>query len=486
MFRSIAFRVNLNFTVIGLNLLAILCAFSVDAKVVLSPLFSDNMVLQQKDKVALWGKSLAGKSVVIITSWNQKRYTATADATGSWKVNVATPKAGGPYNITFDDDEKTILRDVLIGEVWICSGQSNMEMGLEGFGKVKNFKEEVAAANYPTIRLLKVEKTTSTQPLAEAKFAEGWQVCSPKTAPQFSAVAYFFARNIQQYHNVPIGLIQTSYSGTPAQSWVSGQALEAIPQYDSVVKTVSKIAGSPKDAHIPSVLFNAMINPLIPYGIRGVIWYQGESNDKKAQQYKTLFPLLIQDWRNRWDKTFPFYYVQLANFTEVKAEPIESTWAELREAQLQTLKAPNTGMAVAIDIGEAKDIHPKNKQDVGMRLALIARSKIYKEKVVYSGPIYKNYKKKDGKIILSFNHTDGGLQVKGDTLKGFAIAGADKKFYWANAEIDGNKIVVWSDAVKEPMAVRYAWANNPVCNLYNAAGLPASPFRTDDWKGITE
>jgi len=481
-----AFRVNISFTVIGLNLLALLCAFSANAKVVLSPLFSDNMVLQQKDKVALWGKSLAGKTVVIITSWNQKKYTATADETGSWKVTVATPKAGGPYNITFEDGETTTLKDVLIGEVWICSGQSNMEMGLEGFGKVKNFKEEVAAANHPTIRLLKVEKTTSTQALTEAKFAEGWQVCSPKTVPQFSAVAYFFARNIQQHHNVPIGLIQTAYSGTPAQSWVSGQALEAIPQYDSVVKTVSKTAGSPKDAHIPSVLFNAMISPLIPCGIRGVIWYQGESNDKKAQQYKTLFPLLIKDWRNRWNKEFPFYYVQLANFTEVKADPVESTWAELREAQLQTLKVPNTGMAVAIDIGEAKDIHPKNKQDVGMRLALIARSKVYKEKLPYSGPIYKRHKAKEGKIILSFDHIDGGLQVKSDALNGFAIAGADKKFYWANAKIEGNKVVVWSDAVKEPMAVRYAWANNPVCNLYNAAGLPASPFRTDNWKGITD
>lgn len=486
MFRAKTCRFKKNVILVGLNLLAIIATFSADAKVVLSPMFSNNMVLQQKDRVALWGKSSAGKTVVITTSWNQKKYTIAADETGSWKVKVTTPKAGGPYNITFDDGETTTLTDVLIGEVWICSGQSNMEMGLEGFGKVKNFREEVAAANYPTIRLLKVEKTTSTQPLTEAKFTEGWQICSPQTVPQFSAVAYFFARNIQQHHNVPIGLIQTAYSGTPAQSWVSGPALEAIPQYDSVVKFISKTAASPKDAHIPSVLFNAMINPLIPYGIRGVIWCQGESNDKKAQQYKTLFPLLIKDWRNRWNKEFPFYYVQLANFTEARDEPVESTWAELREAQLQTLKVPNTGMAVTIDIGEAKDIHPKNKQDVGLRLALIARAKVYKENIPYSGPIYKNHKIKESRFTISFDHVGEGLQVKGDTLKGFAIAGADKKFYWANAKIEGNKVVVWSDAVKKPMAVRYAWANNPVCNLYNTAGLPASPFRTDDWKGITE
>ncbi|MDB5193841.1 MAG: Sialate O-acetylesterase [Segetibacter sp.] len=486
MHSSKTFRTKVNLAFLGWGLLALISVKSASAKVVLSPLFSDNMVLQQKDKVALWGKAEPNKKVLITTSWNQKKYTVAADANGLWKAKVTTPKAGGPYNLTFNDGETTTLKEVLIGEVWICSGQSNMEMGLEGYGKVKNYKEEVAAANFPTIRLLKVEKGTSTQQLTEAKFSEGWQVCSPKTVPQFSAVAYFFARNIQQHHNVPIGLIQTAYSGTPAQSWVSGEALEAIPSYGTVVKVISKQAGSPKDAHIPSVLFNAMINPLIPYGIRGVIWYQGESNDKKAQQYKTLFPLLIKDWRDRWNNQFHFYYVQLANFTEVLDKPVESTWAELREAQLQTLQVPKTGMAVAIDIGEAKDIHPKNKQDVGSRLALIARSEVYKEKVAYSGPIYKRTKVKGDKIELSFNHVEGGLQAKGDTLKGFAIAGADKHFYWAQAKIEGDRIVVWSNQVKVPVAVRYAWANNPICNLYNKAGLPASPFRTDNWKGIAE
>ena len=467
-------------------LLALMFVTTVSAKVVLSPLFSNNMVLQQKDKVAIWGKSTANKSVIITTSWNRKKYNVVTDATGSFNVKVTTPKAGGPYNITFSDGDITTLSDILIGEVWICSGQSNMEMGLEGFGKVKNYKEEVAAANYPNIRLLKVEKATSTQPLTDAKFNEGWQVCSPETVRQFSAVAYFFARNFLQHHNVPIGLIQSAYSGTPAQSWVSGRALKAIPSYDTVVKVISRQAGSPKDSHIPSVLFNAMINPLIPYGIRGVIWYQGESNDKKAQQYKTLFPLLINDWRSRWKKQFPFYYVQLANFTEVLDKPAESTWAELREAQFQTLQVPKTGMAVAIDIGEAKDIHPKNKQDVGMRLALIARSKVYRENIAYYGPMYNGYKIQGDKIQVSFKHIERGLKAKSDTLKGFAIAGDDKEFYWAHAKIEGDKVLVWSDAVKMPVAVRYGWANNPVCNLYNKAGLPASPFRTDTWKGITE
>lgn len=397
-------------------------------------------------------------------------------------------KRGGPYQITFDNGETSTLKDVLIGEVWVCSGQSNMEMPLAGWGNINNYKQEIAEANYPNIRLITVVKGTSAQALSEAKFNTGWQPCSPGTIAEFSAIAYFFARNIQQNQNIPIGLIQAAYSGTPAASWVSGPSLKIMPAYDSLVNVISSKPGSPKDSHIPTVLYNAMVNPLIPYGIRGVIWYQGESNAGKAYQYKTLFPLLINDWRQNWDnKKSPFYFVQLANFTDVKQTPGESTWAELREAQMQTLKLPKTGMAVTIDIGEAKDIHPKNKQDVGLRLALIARSKVYKENIAYSGPLYKSYKIKGNQVKLSFNHINGGLQSKGnDELKGFEIASADKKFHWAEAKIVGDKIIVWSDDIKEPIAVRYAWANNPVCNLYNKGGLPASPFRTDNWKGITE
>jgi sialate O-acetylesterase len=468
-------------------LLAFILFNNADAKVILSQLFSDNMVLQQKDKVAVWGRSTTNNKVVITTSWSKKKIVVEPYANGNWKGKITTPKAGGPYTITFNDGESTTLKDVMIGEVWVCSGQSNMEMPLEGWGKINNYKQEIAEANYPNIRLINVEKATSTQPLNDAKFSLGWQPCSPASVSNFSAVAYFFARNIQQHHNVAIGLIQTAYSGTPAESWVSGPSLKTMPAYDSIVTVVSSKPGSPKDSHIPTVLYNAMINPIIPYGIRGVIWYQGEGNATKAQQYKTLFPLLINDWRKNWgNKDFPFYFVQLANFTDVKDEPVESTWAELREAQLQTLKVPNTGMAVAVDLGVAKDIHPKNKQDVGLRLALIARSKIYKENIPYSGPVYRRYAVKGDRVTITFKELNGGLLAKGDTLKGFAIAGADKKFHWAQAKIAGNKIVVCSADVKEPVAVRYAWANNPLCNLYNKAGLPASPFRTDNWKGITE
>lgn len=481
-------QLKINFALVSIILFLLMIVSEASAKIILSPLFSDNMVLQQKDNVALWGKSEADKNVLITTSWNKKKITTKADANGNWKIKVGTPNAGGPYTITFNDGQELVLNNILIGEVWLCSGQSNMEMPLGGWGKIKNYIEEIKAANYPNIRLLTVKKSTSTQPLTEATFKTGWQSCSPQTVADFSAVAYFFARNIQQHHNIPIGLIHSAYSGTPAEAWTSGPSLKKMPDYNSMVDVISSKPGNPNNPHIPTVLFNAMINPILPYGIRGVIWYQGEGNAAKAHQYKTLFPLLINDWRQKWNNPLmPFYFVQLANFKEVQQSPGESDWAELREAQLKTLALPKTGMAVAIDLGEEKDIHPKNKQDIGLRLALIARNKIYKEKITFSGPIYKSYKAEGNKIILSFHYTDRGLRSKGsDDLKGFAIAGNDKKFYWAKAAIKNNKIIVWSPEVKEPVAVRYAWAINSICNLYNGAGLPASPFRTDTWRGITE
>ncbi|MEJ7911803.1 MAG: sialate O-acetylesterase [Chitinophagaceae bacterium] len=471
-----------------ITLLIVCFCYGASAKVTLPLVFSDGMVLQQKERVALWGKGTAGKQVLITTSWNGAKTTVRTNAAGAWKAVVNTAKAGGPYTISFNDGETLLLKDILIGEVWLCSGQSNMEMPLEGWGKVLNYQQEVAAANHPNIRFLTVEKSTSTQPLKDATIKQGWRKCSPQSAADFSAVAYFFARSIQARLGVPVGLIQSAYSGTPAESWVSGASLQKMREYDSLVTVISSVPGAPQNSHIPTVLFNAMINPIVPYGIRGVLWYQGESNTAKAYQYRTLFPLLISDWRKQWGKkNLPFYFVQLANFTDVKPEPEASNWAELREAQLQTLSLPHTGMAVAIDLGEAKDIHPKNKQDVGLRLALIARSKIYGDTVAYSGPIYQSHRVEGSNIVLAFQHTNGGLTLSsGDSLTGFSIAGADQKFHWAKAIIRGDKISVSSPLVKQPIAVRYAWATNPVCNLINKARLPASPFRTDKWKGMTE
>ena len=352
-----------------------------------------------------------------------------------------------------------------------------------------------------------------------------WQVCSAQTAGSFTAVGYFFGRELNKQLNVPVGLIHTSWGGTPAESWMSKEYLENDPNFQPILKRFEEASANypelkkkyqekrqqydsiapklraegkplpprpeepigPGHAYSPTGLYNGMIVPIIPYGIRGVIWYQGESNAWRAYQYRTLFPTMIKNWRDKWGQgDFPFLFVQLANFEATSPQPQENDWAELREAQLMTLSAPNTGMAVTIDIGEANDIHPKNKQDVGRRLALWALAKTYGKTVVYSGPIYTLMEVQGNKAILHFENIGGGLVAKGDSLKGFAIAGADKKFAWADAKIEGNTVVVSSDKVSVPVAVRYAWAINPVCNLYNKEGLPATPFRTDIWPGITD
>ncbi len=638
-------------------LLLLFTAISLFAQVELHPMFSDNMVLQRKTDAPIWGKASPGKQVKVVTSWNKKEYKTEVTSDGSWKIKVQTPAAGGPYSISISDGKEIKLNNVMIGEVWICSGQSNMEMPLAGWGQVNNFKEEIAAANYPQIRLLHVNKATSNQPESDLKVRDGgWQVCSPETVGLFSSVAYFFGRDLNQNLHVPIGLISTSWGGTIAEAWTSGESLENMPAFKDAVKKVktapnetqaeyeaklkawdiqliqndegykdnnpvwtdvnvddsdwkkmsvpsiwedrglngfdgvvwfrytldipanfqgqdlelglgtiddwdityfngkqigasnnrstprvytipgdmvktgkavitvkvtdtggnggfygenamylSKINNqqetislvgdwkykttvdfatsprrpkSPNDPNRATVLYNAMLHPIIPYAIRGAIWYQGEANANRAAQYGELLPLLIRDWRKQWNSDFPFYFVQLANFRAMKPEPTESEWAELRESQLKTLNLENTGMAVTIDIGDAKDIHPKNKQDVGLRLALAARANTYGQKIAYSGPIYKGYKIEQNKIRIYFDHTNGGLKTKDNqALKGFAIAGSDHRFYWADAVIEGNEVVVSCPQVEFPVLVRYGWANNPDCNLYNGAGLPASPFR---------
>ena len=408
----------------------------------------------------------------------------------------------------------------MVGEVWVCSGQSNMQMSVRSSA---NAEQESAEADYPNIRLFTVERKVAEQPQSDC--AGSWTLCSPETVPGFSAAAYYFGRELHKELDVPIGLIHTSWGGTPAEAWTKREALEKVAdaapileRYDDAVagypqamkeheqkviewkKAVEKARAEkkkiprgprapfgPGHPHSPAGLYNAMIAPLIRYGISGAIWYQGESNVSRAYQYRKLFPAMIKNWRNDWGLgDFRFLFVQLANFMAVKPEPAESAWAELREAQLMTLALPKTGMAVIIDIGEANNIHPKNKQDVGKRLALWALSRSYGKKLVYSGPIYKSMKVEGNNIILDFEHVGGGLVAAGDEpLKGFAIAGTDREFVWADAKIDGDTVVVSGNEDSAPVAVRYAWADNPVCNLYNEEGLPASPFRTDDWPGIT-
>lgn len=481
------------------SILLFLCFFcgNVAAKVVLSPLFSDNMVLQQQCKVPFWGKAQAGSVVQIMTSWGNEKYTAKVDEKGNWKVSIQTPSAGGPYELTLDDGEILVLKNILIGEVWLCTGQSNMEMPVSGsWAHVRNHKQEVMQADYPSIRLLYLEMETAVKPCDEVHTKTSkWEVCSPQTIPNFSATAYFFGREIADTQKVPVGLLLSTFGGTDIEAWISADALKKRVDFTEMVEKVQKLRkkddlpGKSEWANRNTVtgLYNAMIYPLIPFAIRGAIWYQGENNVERASQYRELFPLMIESWRRQWGYDFPFYYVQLANYMKRKAEPSESAWAELREAQLRTLRVANTGMAVAIDVGEAADIHPKNKQEVGHRLALLARARTYGEQLESSGPVLRSWQLVGNRIVLSFDCTFGGLHTKGDKiLKGFSIAGHNHKFYWAKAEIEGDCVIVSADEVDYPLAVRYAWADNPECNLYNSAGLPASPFRTDDWSGVTQ
>jgi sialate O-acetylesterase len=629
-------------------------------------IFSDNMVLQRGMDCPVWGTADAGGKVTV--SFRDQKKTAIANKEGKWKVTLSPMDVGKPGVLVIAGADTLTFRNVLVGEVWLASGQSNMEMPLDSWGEVLDFEKEIANANYPDIRLFQVEHATSLTPLTDLGAVNGWDSCSPSTVPFFSSTAYFFGRYLYKELKVPIGLIHSSWGGTNAESWVSAASLKKLPDFAQVVQNLESglvdaealikeyeekmaawkkavddkvaeaqqidldiwrksptadadwpkmklpvlwekagledfdgvvwfrksvdipatwvgadltlrlaaiddiddtwmngvriggianwtakriysvpaaavhaganliavrvidtgggggiwgqpeemclenaagekisLAGewrykpgitlaeippqpvSPEDKNRPMVLNNAMIEPLIPFAIRGVIWYQGENNVGRAYQYRDLFKTLIQDWRQRWGEgDFPFLFVQLANFMARAPQPSEHPWAELREAQLMALELPNTGMAVAIDIGDAEDIHPKNKQEVGRRLALNALKLVYGKDVVYSGPIYKSMTAEGNKIRIAFDHTGGGLVAKDKgKLLGFAIAGADKKWVWADAVISGDKVIVSSDYVPQPVAVRYAWAANPLCNLYNKEGLPASPFRTDDWLGVT-
>ena len=657
--------------IIALCLCALVTGWA-HATVHVPAIIGDNMVLQAGMKVRIWGKADPGELVTV--RLNSQTAHATADGSGHWQTFVGPLKAGGPFDLTIKGTNTLTFKNVLVGEVWVCSGQSNMEWPLIN---AKDGAKTVAEANYPEIHLFTVEKNTSPTPLDDVKGR--WVVTTPDTVGQFSAVGYFFARELYQQLKTPFGLIHTSWGGTPAESWTSYEALAANPQlkpiidrYQESLKSLperekdyeramaqweqnnlyldpgnkgealgyagdsvnpadwkqmnlpqyfetagldidgavwfrkqiqippswsgkdlvlnltpiddhdttyfngtrvggigrespdsyskprrytvpgrlvrpgrnviavrvfdsagnggfaggggmslasaadksSEVIGlegpwdykvevafqpkhpdwgsrpqapGPNNQNSPSVLYNAMLLPLTPYAIRGAIWYQGESNAGRAYQYRTLFPLMIRNWREVWKEgDFPFYYVQLANYQARKPEPGDSDWAELREAQLMTLREPHTGMAVIIDIGDANDIHPRDKLDVGHRLALWALAQTSHQTIEYSGPLYDSFVIEGDKVRIRFKHAHGLKTSDGQSPKAFAIAGVDHKFYWADARIDGETIVVSSAKVPEPVAVRYAWADNPEVNLYNGANLPASPFRTDDWKGITD
>jgi len=493
------------------------------ANIKLPTIISDNMVLQQQTSAALWGWADAGEEVAVTPSWGNKALKTTADANGNWMVNLKTPKAGGPYTITLAGKNNIQINNVMLGEVWLCSGQSNMSFSLAlqketNWRKgVFNYEAEVAQADFPLIRMFSAQETVANEPQNDVK--GDWKVCSPATAGKFSAVAYYFAKEISKELGVAVGIIHSSWGGTPAESWTKKEVLESdadlhiiLDNYEKSIQdfpsakskyeidiakwkqdTIGMSAKGEKpkaapakpvdpvtNSKSPSKLYNAMIHPLVPYTFKGALWYQGESNATRAYQYRKLFPAMINSWRDEWKKDFPFYFVQIA--------PQYGQNPEIREAQLLTfLNTKKTGMAVITDAGDSLDIHPRNKEVVGHRLALWALAKDYKKKsLAYTGPFYKKMKIEGNKIRIYFNYTDGGLVAKDGALKEFTIAGADQKFAPAQAIIDGASILVWSDSVLSPTAVRFAWKNFPRPNLYNSANLPASPFRTDDWKGETE
>ncbi len=638
------------------SLLIVFITMPLRAEVTLPNVFTSNMVLQRDIPIKAWGKADPREKISI---WfHGDSVLLKADKKGDWQAQLPAYPAGGPFELVIKGENEIVLSNILLGDVWVCSGQSNMEWPLQA---VNNAEEEIKNAAYPRIRLFTIEKKTSTVPLDDCR-SDGWMVCSSETAAAFSAVGYFFGRKLNDELDVPIGLINTSWGGTNAETWTSVPSIEQLPGFegtgaelasfneeamiaaqrakvesitgplpdtdlgiegekalwaspdvdfmswksmelpqlwestgldglDGVVwferefvldqvdlsedlevslgpiddsditwlngveigRTTQKhnearkysvkseglkvgrnvlvvraedtgggggIYGDADELYVkagskkvnlagswsyrvgrgdftlttgpnsmPSLLYNGMIHPIIKLGIKGAIWYQGESNAGRAYQYRALFPAMITDWRKQWNiGDFPFFFVQLANFMQPKPHPGESEWAELREAQTMTLSLPNTGMATIIDIGEANDIHPRNKQDVGKRLAFSALKVAYNKDVVPSGPMYKEMQIDGKTAIISFDHLGSGFYLKDKYgyVHGFAIAGSDKVFHWAKAKISGDKIIVWSDAVVTAVAVRYGWADNPDdLNLYNMEGLPAVPFRTDDWPGVT-
>jgi sialate O-acetylesterase len=432
-------------------------------------LFTDGMVLQQGKKAPVWGTARPGEAITVKFAGQEVK--TAADKDGKWIVALEPLSASSePATMTITGDYTITIHDVLVGEVWIASGQSNMQWPVKLSADAET---TIAAANDPLLRFYTVPRRGADQPEIEAQAR--WEPCTPQTVPDFSAVAYAFAQDLRAARKVPVGIINTNVGGTPAEAWTSRAVLES----DADLKPLLEIKN--KGAQTPTVLYNAMIAPLVPYAIQGAIWYQGESNAGNAKLYAKLFPAMIRNWRDAFGQgDFPFLFVQLAPFMARTEEPVQSGWAELREAQLDTLTAsPNTGMAVITDLGDEKDIHPKRKQPVGARLALAARKLAYGEDLVYSGPIFKEMKVEGNKAVLTFDHVGGGLAAKDGPLTGFAIAGPDGQFVKAQAEIQGDTVVVSAPEVSEPKAVRYGWANFPVVNLTNKEGLPASPFRTD-------
>ena len=475
-------------------------------------ILSSHAVLQRDQPIHIWGWAEPGERVS--ASMNGATQIAVGDRLGKWTIYLPPQKAGGPFRLTIEGTNRIVLDDILIGDVWFASGQSNMEMPLNGFpgsAVVKDAAQEISSAYHPDIRLLFIPHKASAYPLNDFEGDAHWTICSPETAARFSAVAYFFGRDIAAQEHVPIGLIDSSWGGTPAEAWVSLDGLAAnaslmpvfavwakmadeeadLPAMKAAEKAedeAAKRANAPApthswhpetDSYDPAWLFNGMVAPAINFPIKGVIWYQGETNSApgRAPLYQQVFSTLIADWRDQWQEgQFPFLFTQISSFKSTPAED----WPIVREAQRRTLSLANTGMAVSIDIGDPDNVHPSDKQTVGARLALAARAIAYHEDIEYSGPLFQQTSVENGAIRAWFTHVDGGITSKGGAPEGFEVAGADHRFMAATAEIDGNSVKCSNSQIQQPKYVRYAWQNVPTVNLYNSAGLPASPFTSED------
>ena len=491
----------------------------------LPAIFGDHMVLQQKQANPIWGWDEPGTEVSVTLGKQVKK--ATADKDGKWRVKLDPLDANAdPATLTIKGSSSRVIKDVLVGEVWMCSGQSNMGMTLAGDWKAE---VEALSSTHPNLRLITVPRV-GTQELQD-DFKGKWESANPDNCRSFSAVGFLYGRYLHEILGVPVGLINNSWGGSAAEAWVRRESLEKDVRFESLMKgwvareellqseeTKAKYetalaawkikAKEARDAGKrpprgpqspdailkgnarPGNIFAGIVNPTLGYGMKGVIWYQGESNARRAWEYAQLFPYMIEQWRKEWGQgDFPFYWVQLADFMAEQDLPGDSTWAELRESQTKTMALPNTGEAVIIDLGEGNDIHPKNKYDVAARLVRWALAKDYgMDAMEPQSPSFDAMTVKGNKTNLKFTHVGGGLRtVDVSDVKGFAICGEDKKWVWANAKITGaDSVEVWSDAVAAPVAVRYAWADNPVCNVYSKIGLPMTPFRTDDFKMITK
>lgn len=495
---------------------AVMTSTPVAAELKLPSIFGDSMVVQRDVPVHVWGWTEPGQSVKAQLGDRSGKTVAGQD--GRFDLSMTALPAGGPYELVIEADEKKVYSDVLVGEVWVCSGQSNMAW------QVSNANDadlEMLSSNYPEIRLISVPQLGTQEP--QRDFSGSWAAADPTTVKDFSAVGFFFGRRLHQVLDVPIGLIDNAWGGSAAEAWVPVDVLKEDGKYDELLaswetrmasydyesieaawqtkfekwKEGGRKGNAPRkprnDAagnQRPANIYNGVLKPTIGYTIRGAIWYQGESNASRAYQYRDLFPLMIQTWRDQWGQgDFPFYWVQLADYRNETAEPGDSDWAELREAQTMTMsRLANTGQAVIVDVGEGRDIHPRNKQIVANRLVRWALTNDYGITVPCQSPTYASMEVNEGRVTLQFDHVGQGLYTFDvPEAIGFTVAGEDQKFYNANARVIGkDKVVVSAPEVPNPIAVRYAWATNPICNVQSRDGLPMTPFRTDDWKGVTE